>query len=154
MKVHLRQIPEGDTLHLEGEESAEPLGLEEAGAIPVSPLSYSLDVGLSGGGLFATGRLAVRVRMECVSCLEEFERDIVVDPFSLQMDLPGGELIDLTPLAREDIHLTLPAHPRCDSNEGPKCPASREGVPGYDRQPAQKRASAWDALDKLQHKTN
>lgn len=154
MKVHLRQIPEGDTLHLEGEESAEPLGLEEAGVTPISPLSYSLDVGLSGGGLFATGRLAVRVRMQCVACLEDFEREIVADPFSLQMDLPGGELIDLTPLAREDIHLNLPAHPRCDSNGEPKCPASREGVPGFDRQPAQKRASAWDALDKLQNKTN
>lgn len=154
MKVHLRQIPEGETLHVEGEENAEPLGLEEAGVTPVSPLSYSLDVGLSDGGLFATGRLAVRVRMECVSCLENFERDIVVDPFSLQMDLPSGELIDLTPLAREDIHLSLPAHPRCDSNGEPKCPASREGVPGFDRQPAQKRDSAWDALDKLQNKNN
>jgi len=121
MKVHLRQIPEGDTLHIEGEESAEALGLEEAGAAAVSPLRYSLDVGLSGGGLFATGHLGVRVRFQCVSCLEDFEREIVVDPFSLQMDLPGGELIDLTPLAREDIHLTLPAHPRCDSNGGPKC---------------------------------
>jgi hypothetical protein len=141
MKVHLRHIPEGDTLHLEGEESAEPLGLEEAGFTPVSPLSYSLDVGLS-------------VRVQCVSCLEDFEREMVVDPFAMQMDLPGGELIDLTPQAREDIHLNLPAHPRCDSNGEPKCPASREGVPGFDRQPAQKRASAWDALDKLQNKTN
>ena len=154
MKLHLRHIPEGDTLHLEGEENTEPLGLEEAGVTPVTPLSYSLDVGLSGGGLFATGHLAVRVRMECVCCLENFERDIVVNAFSLQVDLPGGELIDLTPWAREDIHLTLPAHPRCDNNGEPKCPASREGVPGFDRQPAQIRASAWDALDKLQNKTN
>jgi len=68
--------------------------------------------------------------------------------------LPSGELIDLTPLVREDIHLSLPAHPRCDSNGEPKCPASREGVPGFDRQPAQKWASAWDALDKLQNKNN
>jgi uncharacterized metal-binding protein YceD (DUF177 family) len=154
MKVHLRQIPEGDTLHLEGEENAGPLGLEEAGAVPVSPLRYSLDVGTSDGGLFATGSLAVRVRMQCVACLEDFERDIVVDPFSLQMDLPGSESIDLTPLVREDIHLTLPAHPRCDSNGGPKCPASREGVPGSDRRPIPSTASAWDALDKLQHKSN
>ena len=154
MKVHLRQIPEGDTLHLEGEENAGPLGLEEAGAVPVSPLRFSLDVGTSDGGLFATGSLEVRVRMQCVSCLEDFERDIVVDPFSMQMDLPGSELIDLTPLVREDIHLTLPAHPRCDSNGGPKCPASRETVPGSDRQPTPLAASAWDALDKLQHKSN
>jgi hypothetical protein len=52
----------------------------------------------------------------------------------------------LTPLVREDIHLSLPAHPRCDSNGEPKCPASREGVPGFDRQPAQKRDSWRDLL--------
>ena len=57
MKVHLRQIPEGGTLHLEGEENAGPLGLEEAGAQAVGPLRYSLDVGLSEGGIFVTGRL-------------------------------------------------------------------------------------------------
>jgi uncharacterized metal-binding protein YceD (DUF177 family) len=151
MNIHLRRIPHGDTIHLEGEESAEPLGLEEAGAIPVSPLHYSLDVGLSGGGLFATGRLAVRVRMQCVRCLEDFEKDIVVDPFAIQMDLPGGESIDLTPLAREDIQLDLPAHPRCDSNGGPICPASRDGAPASDRQTPPSKVSAWDALDKLQH---
>jgi len=154
MKVHLRQIPSGDTLHIEGEENPEPLGLEEAGAVPVSPLCYSLDVGTSDGGLFATGRLAVRVRLQCVRCLGDFESDIVVDPFALQVDLPGSELIDLTPMVREDIHLTLPAHPRCDSNGGPTCPASRDGAPASDRQPAPPMVSAWDALDKLHNKTN
>ena len=154
MKVHLRHIPDGDTLHLEGEENATPLGLEEAGAVPVSPLRYSLDVGTSDGGLFATGDLAVRVRLQCVSCLEDFERDIIVNPFSLQMELSGSELIDLTPLVREDIHLNLPAHPRCDSNGGPICPASREGLPGSAKQPLPTTESAWDALDKLRNKKN
>lgn len=154
MKVHRRQIPEGDTLHIEGEENPEPLQLEEAGAFPLSPLIYSLDVGTSDGGLFATGRLAVRVRLQCVRCLGDFECDIVVDPFALQMDLPGSESIDLTPLVREDIHLTLPAHPRCDSNGGPKCPASLDSAPAHDRQPAPPMVSAWDALNKLHNKTN
>ena len=102
MKVHLRQIPAGGTLHLEGEEDSTPLGLEEAGAEPVGPLEYSLDVGVSEGGLFATGSLVQRVRMTCVSCLEPFERDIVVDPFATQIELEGSELVDLTPEARED----------------------------------------------------
>ena len=152
MKIHLRHIPDGDTLHLEGEESAAPLGLEEAGATPVSPLRYSLDVGLSGGGLFATGSLAVRARMQCVACLEDFECDLVVDPFSLQMDLPKGELIDLTAAAREDIHLTLPAHPKCDRGGHRQCPARRDDAPGAFRHPAQEPAPAWDALEKLKTK--
>lgn len=145
MKVHLRQIPEGETLHLEGEESAAQLGLEEAGATPVSPLSYSLDVGVSDGGLFATGRVSVRVRMQCVVCLAEIEKDIVADPFSFQTELTGHEQIDLTPFVREDIHLLLPPHPRCDT--GAACHAA--GAPRTSLHPPETGASAWDALNKL-----
>lgn len=144
MKVHIRQIPQGETLHLEGEEDPARLDLQDAGAVPVSPLSYSLDVGLSEGGLFATGRVSVRVRMQCVACLADLEKDIVADPFSLQAELTGHEQIDLTPFVREDIHLLLPPHPRCDS--GAACPA---GALRTSLQPPEMGASAWDALDKL-----
>lgn len=146
MKVHIRQIPQGDTLHLEGDEDPAGLGLQEAGAVPVSPLSYSLDVGMSEGGLFATGRVSVRVRMQCVVCLADMEIDIVADPFSLQTELSGREQIDLTPFVREDIHLLLPPHPKCDS--GAECPA---GAPRTSLHPPEKGASAWDALDKLKN---
>ena len=144
MKVHIRQIPQGDTIHLEGEEDPVRLDLQDAGAVPVSPLSYSLDVGLSEGGIFGTGRVSVRVRMQCVACLADLEKDIVADPFSFQAELTGHEQIDLTPFVREDIHLLLPPHPRCDS--GAECPA---GAPRTSLQPPEMGASAWDALDKL-----
>jgi uncharacterized metal-binding protein YceD (DUF177 family) len=153
MKVHLHQIPEGDTLHIEGEEDPSQLGLEEAGATPVSPLHYSLDVGRSGGGLFATGELSITVRMTCVVCLEEFDRTITVSPFALQVDELQGELIDLTPLAREDIHLSLPAHPRCDSGGERTCPASRNNAPGAAWLSTSTPATAWDALDKFKSKS-
>ena len=149
MKVHCRQIPEDDTLHIEGEENAESLELGDAGATALSPLRYSLDVGLSDGGLFATGRIAVRVKMQCVACLENFEQEIEVDPFAMQIELTGNELIDLTPLVREDIHLVLPPHPRCDSEGRTKCPATYEGAPLANRQQPGMTASAWDVLDKL-----
>ena len=144
MKVHIRQIPQGETLHLEGEEDPSGLDLQDAGAVPVSPLSYSLDVGLSDGGIFATGRVSVRVRMQCVACLADLEKDIVADPFSLQAELAGHEQIDLTTFVREDIHLLLPPHPRCDS--GGTCPA---GALRTSPQQPEMGASAWDALDKL-----
>jgi uncharacterized metal-binding protein YceD (DUF177 family) len=112
MRVHLKQIPAGETLRVEGEESAEGLGLEEAGATPVGPLHYGLDVGISGNGLFATGTLRLRVRLQCVVTLEFFEEELLIDPFVVQKELDGNELVDLTPEAREDIHLALPAHPR------------------------------------------
>ena len=151
MKVHLRQIPAGSTLHLEGEEEATPLGLEEAGAAPVGPLEYSLEVGLSVGGLCATGSLSVPVRMTCVACLEPFEREIVVDPFATQVELEGSELVDLTPEVRDDIHLLLPAHPRCDQGGEKTCPAHFPA--GARTTPLQTektaRPAVWEALDQL-----
>jgi len=149
MKVHCQQIPEGETLHIEGEDNAAALGLEEAGACACSPLSYSLDVGLSEGGLFATGSLSVRVRQRCVACLEEFEQDIEVNDFALQTELTGNELLDLTPFVREDIHLVLPPYPKCDTGGGKTCPATFPGAPSAGLRQPENSASAWDALDKL-----
>lgn len=146
MKIHLRQIPPGGTLHLEGEEDAEFLDPAECGAEPAAPLRYSLDAGLSEGGLFATGRLEVRVRLKCVACLEPFETDLIIEDFALQKELDGRELVDLIPEIREDIYLVLPPHPRCDADGRRKCSASFPQAPAS-RPPAG--PSGWDALDKL-----
>ena len=150
MKVHLRQIPEGGTLHLEGEEDARFLDLEQASAQAVSSLSYCLDAGVSEGGVFATGRLEVRVRTACVACLEPFEIDVIVPDFATRNELEGRELVDLGPEVREDIHLALPAHPRCDVQGRKACPASFPPARADAPEPAGN--AAWGALDKLQTK--
>jgi uncharacterized metal-binding protein YceD (DUF177 family) len=147
MKIHLRQIPQGGSLHLEDSEDARFLGLEEVEARPVSPLHYALEVGLSGGGLFATGRISLRIRFTCVACLNEFETDLIIDPFALQKELDGRESVDLTSEIREDIHLALPAHPRCDADGGKTCPARFSQMPDDVSLP---RGNApWGALDQL-----
>ncbi len=147
MKVHLRQIPEGGTLHLEGEENAGPLGLEEAGAQAVGPLRYSLDVGLSEGGIFVTGRLAVLVQFRCVVTLENFTQDIVVEAFALQKSLDGHELMDLTPEMREDIHLALPAHPRSKAAERASASSVSEGC--WSGSAGAGGQNPWKVLDQL-----
>lgn len=150
MKVHLRQIPQGETLHLEGEEDAAGIGLDEVGAVAASPLRYSMDVGVSEGGLFGSGRIELRVRMCCVACLQEFERDFEIEPFGFQIELTGNELMDLTPAVREDIHLCLPPHPRCDAVGSDKqCPAIPDSAERAVRQAPERGATAWDVLDKL-----
>jgi uncharacterized metal-binding protein YceD (DUF177 family) len=91
------------------------------------------------------------VRMTCVSCLESFEREFVSDPFALQIDLPGTELVDLTPEVREDIHLLLPAHPRCDQGGETTCPARFPSGARTSPMPTEKaaRPAIWEALDQL-----
>jgi len=143
----LRQIPQGRTLHVEDAEDPRFLELEEIGARPVSPLRYELHVGLSGGGIFATGRLSLRIRLRCVACLDEFETELIVDPFALQKELDGRESVDLTPEMREDIHLALPAHPRCDADGHKICPARFSQLPADASQPPGN--APWGALDRL-----
>jgi uncharacterized protein len=144
--VHLRQIPpEGK--HLEGSEDAKCLDLGEIGARPVGPVQYALEVGLSGGGVFATGRVTVPVEMTCVACLQPFVLDATVETFAAQVQIDGREMVDLTPSVREELLLALPNHPRCDLTSGHSCPYQRPDASGGGSQESSE--SAWDQLDKL-----
>jgi uncharacterized protein len=155
MKIHLRQIP-ADGRRLEGEETGDVLQI--GGPHPVralGPLRYSLDVGLSEGGLWATGTLELEVELQCVRCLEMFPYQVRIEDFAVQADLAGEETIDLTPLLREDILLALPSYPHCDWSGERVCPADLilqenagrlepSGEKGHDPS-----SSAWQTLDQL-----
>jgi uncharacterized metal-binding protein YceD (DUF177 family) len=149
MKVHLMQIPvEGK--HYEGEDPSSILDLHDPDAQPVSPVSYSLDAGLSGGGLFATGEIGVDMQLRCVRCLEEFHYPVRVLDFACQVELTGAETVDLTEPIREDILLALPAHPHCDWNGERPCPGALQTA-AFEAQPeplAETR-DVWGALDQL-----
>lgn len=151
MKIHLRQIPQGETLHLEDDLDPAFLELASANAEAVSPVHVSLDAGISGGGLFATGSLAVRARLTCVKCLRPFETDLVVPDFAVQVELDGRESVDLTPALREDILLVLPSYPRCDADGSTTCPATFQSAP-IAPLIDETDHSAWDALDQFKPK--
>jgi uncharacterized metal-binding protein YceD (DUF177 family) len=150
MKVHLLQIP-ADGKHYEGEESNEMLDLHEPDVVPVSPVRYALDVGLSGGGLWAAGKVGADVRLQCGKCLESFVFPAEVPDFAVQIELTRSETVDLTEPMREDILLTLPAHPHCDWNGEKVCPGAFHPVvteTPASEQPAETR-EVWGALDQL-----
>ena len=147
MKVHVLQIPE-EGRHYEGEEPGALLDLEGVGAQAVGPITYALDVGLSEGGLFATGRVSVEVECQCVRCLERFRRPLEVGDFACQVELEGREMVDLTEYMREDILLALPVHPHCDWNAGKVCEAKFRDAPG-EAEPLEDRLDVWKGLDKL-----
>lgn len=147
IKVHLKQIPEGGFLELSGETNPAFLELEEVEMEAVGSFFYNLEVGLSGGGLFATGKLSQKVRMTCVCCLEPFEHEITTSTFAMQQDLQGAELVDLTLEIREDIHLLLPMHPRCTLSRN-QCPTQfpQRVIPPTENSEAR---SVWSALDNI-----
>ena len=148
MKVHQNQIPlEG--LHLEGEDPAEILELNDPSVYPLGPIRWALDIGLSDGGLFATGKLALDVEFECVSCLRKFTFPLRVPDFATQIELTGPETVDLTDQMREDILLALPPYPHCDWNGQNVCKgAMRESTESLGE------SHTWDELDKLKFKSN
>jgi len=159
MKIHLRQIPE-DGLHLETEEPADFIALlPEDHVRPVGPVYSSLDLGVSGNGLWATGELSVELELQCVRCLEAFVYPLEINDIALQMDLPPTETVDLTPELREDILLALPAHPHCDWSGERVCPGgveARAEAAGLDPSAADRSPipSAWEKLDQLRTPSN
>ena len=147
MKVHVLQIPE-EGKHYEGEEPSEVLELNSDRARAIGPITYALDVGLSEGGLFASGTLSVPIECECVRCLEKFRRSLDVDDFACQVELEGKETVDLTEHLREDILLTLPAHPHCDWNADKVCKAEFRDAPS-EAEPLDDHRDVWKGLDQL-----
>lgn len=147
MKIHLRQIdPEGS--HIEGEDPNDILELHDPQIVPVSPVTHSLDVGLSEGGLFATGEVGVDLDLVCVGCLERFNYPLRVSDFAIQVELTGSEEIDLTEQIREDILLALPPHPRCDWSGRKECPGVQRPQ-AVEPESGENRPNAWGALDHL-----
>ena len=155
MKVRVRNIPP-EGLHLEGEDSKFDLDVSGEHLKALGPVYYSLDVGCSGTGLFATGTLSIDLERECVNCLEKFAYPLRVGDFAMQMELDGEETVDLTPYAREDILLNLPHYPRCDWDGRKVCEGplkfKRNAGPEVMREPLARAAEAWNELDKLKVK--
>lgn len=113
------------------------------------PLRYALEVGISDGSLWAKGTLTQPMELHCVRCLESFPFDIVVKDFAVHIELTGPEVVDLTPLMREDILLNLPAYPRCDREGGRVCPAPVALTSPNEPAVLEERPPDWSALDKL-----
>jgi uncharacterized protein len=156
MKVHLKQIPpEGS--HIEGEDTSVDLDVGNEEYLKcLGPVKYSLDLGLSESGLFATGTLEINLELECVGCLEKFKYPLTVSDFALQTELEGAETVDLTPFVREDILLNLPHYPRCDWDGRKVCQGALQykSKAGSDKEPKpqQPAVEAWNELDKLKVK--
>jgi uncharacterized protein len=147
MKVHLKQIPT-EGLHLEGEEECPIPELETDGVRCAGLLHYDINIGVSGGALWARGSLSQPVELRCVSCLEKFVHEIQVPAFAVHTDLHGPESVDLTLFVREDLLLNLPPHPHCDRDGSGVCKAKHIEIAEQDTQ----RKSDWSALDKLKLK--
>jgi len=157
LRVNLRHLARHE-LMLKGELPVGELDLELRDELVQArlPLHYNLEVQELDDSVLARGELQLDLDCECVRCLKPFEYRLKLSDWVCHLPLKGEEKVsvvddsvDLTPQIREDILLTLPAHPVCN----PQC----VGLAGKSSGSKKKKAtgasrtagSAWDELDKL-----
>jgi len=148
---HLEEKP----LHLEGEVTPEELELEAGDELvhPAGPLRYDLDLEMIDKGILVQGELSLPLNCECARCLKPMQQRLTLDDWTTHLALEGEEavkvtndVVDLTPLIREDILLAFPQHPLCE----PEC----KGLPNPWKDAAQSEqaggnSAAWSELNKL-----
>jgi uncharacterized protein len=128
--VNLRQL-ERDPLRLKGELTPAELELEGLDDMirVEEPVHYDVTAEEMEKTVLVQGRIALKLKCECVRCLKVFEYPLELKDWTCLLALEGedqapvvNDCVDLTPFLREDILLEFPQHPLCQ----PEC----GGLPG------------------------
>jgi uncharacterized protein len=159
VKINLRHL-EKKPVRLEGELSAEELEIHGVDELVHArePLRYDLEAERIGASVLVRGSLELELECECARCLRPFRRTIAWDgDWACELPLEGEEavevdndLVDLTPLIREDILLAFPQHPLCENECSglPSAPPRAREQPGGANHTVDGSA-AWAELNKL-----
>ncbi len=158
LKVNLRHL-EDHPVQLQGELSLEELDIDTLDEViqTFEPLKYEVEVERVENGLLVSGRLSMNLLCECVRCLTRFVCPVELPDWTAHIPLEGedaapvvNDMIDLTPVVREDILLDFPQHPLCNPNCG-GLPDTRNGnAPGQAGTGQLESGSpAWAELNKL-----
>ena len=105
-------------------EAPADLGIAVIGVPPGSPIELDLRLESVVEGVLVTGTATVKLRGECVRCLEPMSDELEVDIQELYL-YPGvepdddlasrlqGDLVDLEPVLRDEVVVDLPFQPLC-----------------------------------------
>lgn len=158
LQINLRHLDERE-LEPAGEIPAAELQLETLDELIQArrPLIYDLVIQKTGPNMLARGLIEITLDCTCARCLKPFEHRVCLEDWTALLPLDGPEkapikddLVDLTPVIREDILLEFPQRPLC----GTDCPglANRRSPvdEGSDSHGATGSSPAWSELNKLQ----
>jgi uncharacterized metal-binding protein YceD (DUF177 family) len=159
LTVNLRHL-ENRNLVLRGELPLAELDFEVRDEMirATQPLHYDLEIEMLDDSLLVQGLLRLKLECRCVRCLEDFEFELELDPWTLYLPLEPlegdeavsvkNDCVDLTPCVREDILLGFPQHPLCR----PDCDGLKKASVGKALKTAgmkESKPSAWAELNKL-----
>jgi uncharacterized protein len=153
MKIHPAELaPEATPI--EGSLPPAILDLSEPQIRAEAPVEVRLQAFIHERKLIVSGSLQTKFKLECGRCAEFIEWPVTVDNFYQEWEEPMPKAIDLTPLIREDILLSLPLTAVCQLSVDYKCPFSGKRYPPAAEPPSLASEEAWQALDKLKIKTD
>jgi len=145
-------ITETHPLELKEEISAEVLGLNEPAAKGEQPIRAELRVEKDGDDFLVTGWLQTTLSLLCGRCAVWFPFPVRVEVEHL-FELPHPNVIDLTPLLREDILLELPLNAVCRLGADGRCPVTGEFYqPRPETSGSIVSKEVWEALSKIKTK--
>ena len=152
---NLRNL-EAKNLNLAGKIDVEELDLQLTDELihPGKDLFYDLELQQLDNGVLVQGTLKLPLTSDCARCLKVFTNDIELLDWACHITFEGedatpisNDCVDLTPLIREDILLSVPQHPLCE----PECRglvSPRKDLNTGGAQESQT-SSAWAELNKL-----
>ena len=126
----------------------------------IAPMKYCFSAEFrEKGSILLLGTIEQSFRCECARCLKPFEKTVLLSPWRRLVLLNGesaaiidNNCVDLTPILREDMFLSLPRHPLC-AEDCRGMAASRKAVSDFPKDLLQaedeEKSSAWTALDRL-----
>ena len=157
-QINIKHLEAGPR-HYEGEIALDVLDIDTQDELVQAgtPLAYDVSAEQHEKNVLLTGTLRQTFACECARCLKSFEHPIELAGWSQLVAMEGedalpidNDCLDLTPILREDMLLSLPQHPLCAEEcqgiapmAGQK-PASTEAFPETEAS-----TSTWTALDQL-----
>lgn len=158
LNVHLG-ILENEEEYLSGDSPADSLDLmiEDEMISATQPLTFNLKASLLDDEVLVSGSFSIPIDCTCVRCLKTFTKVIEFDNWTASLAISGedkaeihGDCIDLLPLIREDVLLSLPQHPLCSPDCAVFRQPNRSAADPIPESPLDEAVpSPWSALDKL-----
>lgn len=146
----------GRRQELEGRRVLEELAVG-GGAVAADAVELQLTLEAQAGRIICSGEVRACWELECRRCLRPVRVPVapavteVFEPAPAEGEtfLLDGEVVDLAPMLREVVLLTLPLAPLCDEScEGPAAGSYYGAPPAED--PKERRDPRWAALDDFQ----
>jgi uncharacterized metal-binding protein YceD (DUF177 family) len=129
------------------------LELDEPTARADQPVEINLTAEKQEEDVLITGSIRTTLSVQCGRCSNWMPWPVHLTEFAQSLEIPSSYVIDLTPVVREDIILTLPVVASCTLGVDFRCPRNGQSYPPAPKEtPLVAGSDLWQELNKLKLK--